>query len=64
VEVDEAVHGFGAAVVRAVDVEVGQEHGVPLVQGSASLTIGHGTGVEAHEDGERIFSPSTGSRWW
>jgi hypothetical protein len=35
VEFDEAVHGFGAAVARAVGVEVAQELGAPGLEGLA-----------------------------
>src|SRR5690606_37293276 len=35
VELDEAVHGFGAAVVRAGGVEVGQERLPPALQRAA-----------------------------
>lgn len=61
VELDEPVDGFGAAVGRADDVEVGQERGGPLLQGAAeSLDLGDGAGRERGED-LAIRRPSAGS---
>ena len=47
VESDEAVNGFGAAVARAVGVEVSEEFLAPLFEGAAEAgDLGDGAGVE------------------
>ena len=51
VEFDEAVDGFGAAVVRAASVEVAQERVTPLSQGLAeSGDLGDRAGGESGQD--------------
>ncbi len=50
-ELDEAVDRFGAAVVRAVGVEVGQERLTPLLEGLAEpLDLRDRAGRERRED--------------
>lgn len=47
VEFDEAVDGFGAAVARAVGVEVSEEFLAPLFEGATEAgDLGDGAGVE------------------
>jgi hypothetical protein len=51
VEFDESVDRFGAAVVRAAGVEVGEERRAPLLEGLAeSLDLRDRTGREGDED--------------
>ena len=51
VEFDEAVHGFCAAVVRAVGVEVAEELATPRGQGLAeALDLGERAGHEGGQD--------------
>ena len=50
-ELDEPVHGFGAAVVRAVGVEVPEELAAPLGEGLAEAgDLGDRAGGEGVED--------------
>jgi hypothetical protein len=58
VELDEAVHGFGAAVVGAAGVEVAEERSAPLSQGASEAgDLGDRACGEAVEDFERDPSP-------
>lgn len=50
-ELDEPVHCFGAAVARAVGVEVAQERGAPLLEGPAEAgDLGDRAGRQASQD--------------
>jgi hypothetical protein len=52
VELDEPVHGFGAAVARAVGVEVAEEGLAPLLERAAEAgDLGDRTGRQARRDG-------------
>jgi hypothetical protein len=56
VEFDEAVDRFGAAVVRAAGVEVGQERLAPLLERLAeSLDLRDRAGRQRREDFSRIL---------
>ena len=51
VEFDDAVHCFGAAVVRPAGGEVGQERGSPAAEGAAEAgDLGDRAGVECVDD--------------
>jgi len=65
VELDEAVDGFGAAVVCAGGGEVDQERLAPLLQGPARRAIS-GIGQDENEaiTCSAIRRPSAGVSWW
>ena len=57
-EFDDAVDGFGSAVVRAACGEVGQELGLPGAQGAAQAgDLGDRAGVEGVDDLDRDRPP-------
>ena len=65
VEFDEAVHGFCAAVVRAVGVEVAEELATPRGQGLAeALDLGIGQVTKEVRTFSATARPAAWLAWW